>query len=54
MIVQEGVEIIVMLCNVVEKDMPKCAQYFPSQVGEIMKVKEVEIKNSGVSFSEIF
>uniref|UniRef100_A0A0N5BKI3 Protein-tyrosine phosphatase n=1 Tax=Strongyloides papillosus TaxID=174720 RepID=A0A0N5BKI3_STREA len=33
MVIENQVEVIVMLCNTVEKDVNKCSLYFPCQVG---------------------
>ncbi|CAD5212103.1 unnamed protein product [Bursaphelenchus okinawaensis] len=37
MIVQEETDSIIMLCNCIEKGMDKCAQYWPSQLGQTVQ-----------------
>lgn len=33
-------KIVLMLCNVVEMDRPKCSQYFPEKVGEALRFED--------------
>ncbi|TKR77241.1 hypothetical protein L596_018251 [Steinernema carpocapsae] len=43
MIIQERTSIILMLCNIVEKGMKKCAEYWPQKPGERMNFDNISI-----------
>ncbi|CAJ0586303.1 unnamed protein product, partial [Mesorhabditis spiculigera] len=46
MIIQEETDSIIMLCNVIEKGLLKCAQYWPNEQGQSMKPADnIEIIN---------
>ncbi|KAK0412974.1 hypothetical protein QR680_006517 [Steinernema hermaphroditum] len=48
MVLQEESENVIMLCNVVEKGMAKCAQYWPLDEKEVKTYGDIEIKNMQV------
>lgn len=45
MIIQEDCEFILMLCNVEENGIPKCAPYWPTEKGQKISVDRVDIIN---------
>uniref|UniRef100_A0AC35TFN9 Protein-tyrosine phosphatase n=1 Tax=Rhabditophanes sp. KR3021 TaxID=114890 RepID=A0AC35TFN9_9BILA len=50
MIIQEETEVIIMLCNTIEKNQNKCAQYWPEAVNDKLFFTDVEVsmmKNTG-------
>jgi protein tyrosine phosphatase len=49
MTLQEESENVLMLCNIKEKGMDKCAQYWPIGVGEKSIYGDIEITNSKAS-----
>uniref|UniRef100_A0A1I7Z7X3 Protein-tyrosine phosphatase n=1 Tax=Steinernema glaseri TaxID=37863 RepID=A0A1I7Z7X3_9BILA len=46
MVVQEETDSIVMLCNITEKGMAKCAQYWPNDAGEKKTYGDIEVTNT--------
>ncbi|KAK0418054.1 hypothetical protein QR680_013350 [Steinernema hermaphroditum] len=48
MVIQERVQIIVMLCAVVEGGSEKCAQYWPLCPGELVRCGNISIRNEKV------
>lgn len=50
MIIQEECENILMLCSVEENNIPKCAQYWPTQAGQKLHFDRVDITFIKVSF----
>uniref|UniRef100_A0A914DED8 Tyrosine specific protein phosphatases domain-containing protein n=1 Tax=Acrobeloides nanus TaxID=290746 RepID=A0A914DED8_9BILA len=45
MIVQEECEFILMLCNVEENGVPKCASYWPTRLGQKLRYDRFDIMN---------
>lgn len=53
MVIVENTENVIMLCNVVEKGMAKCAQYWPLAPKESQTYGDVTVTNESVTqFSE--
>lgn len=48
MVIQEECENIIMLCNIMEKGMLKCSQYWPANDGQNETYGDVEVTNEGV------
>uniref|UniRef100_A0A914YZ95 Protein tyrosine phosphatase n=1 Tax=Panagrolaimus superbus TaxID=310955 RepID=A0A914YZ95_9BILA len=46
MVVQEETETVIMLCNIKEKGMDKCAQYWPLEEKEVKTYGDVEVTNT--------
>uniref|UniRef100_A0AC34RT14 Protein tyrosine phosphatase n=1 Tax=Panagrolaimus sp. JU765 TaxID=591449 RepID=A0AC34RT14_9BILA len=46
MVIQEETETVIMLCNIKEKGMDKCAQYWPLEEKEVKVSGDVEITNT--------
>ena len=48
MVIQEEAETCIMLCNIEEKGVDKCAQYWPLDEKEVKTYGDVEVTNSEV------
>ena len=46
--IQEETETVIMLCNVKEKGMDKCAQYWPLEEKEVKVYNDVEVANTAI------
>ncbi|TKR82355.1 hypothetical protein L596_016094 [Steinernema carpocapsae] len=44
MTIQEDTEVILMLCNIVEANQRKCAEYYPTKVGQTMTFGDITVK----------
>ncbi|VDM98522.1 unnamed protein product [Thelazia callipaeda] len=52
MIWQEKIMLIIMLCNVDEKQTQKCYQYWPKKIGQTINLNQITLKTISVTFIE--